>query len=396
MRLAGWCGTVHDAREFDDQANKKTASFAVTRETPLYELHRELGAKMIEFAGYSMPLNYPSGILKEHAHVRDAAGLFDVSHMGQLRLAGADAAALLERLVPTDIIGLPENRQTYTLFTNEGGGILDDLMVINAGKELILVVNANRVDADVVYLEEHLGDDGVLELQKRRALIALQGPAAGEVMAGLAPETSGMRFMDAGPVEVAGISCFATRSGYTGEDGFEISLPADRAVDLARELLAHEAVEPAGLGARDTLRLEAGLCLYGKDIDEDTTPVEAGLRWTISPSRRPGGERAGGYPGDQIIAEQLKDGVSRRRVGIRPEGRAPVRDGTKLVDKHGGEVGMITSGAYGATVGGPVAMAYLSEECAAPETKLDALVRGKPQPVRVARLPFVKQRYHRD
>lgn len=368
----------------------------MARDTPLTDLHRELGAKFVEFAGYDMPVHFGSGILKEHAQTRNSAGLFDVSHMGQVRLSGSGAAALLERLVPVDIAGLPANRQTYALFTNEAGGILDDLMVANAGDHLFIVVNASRKQEDIAHMRKHLTDECDLEVLDDRALIAVQGPAAGQVMSRLAPASSELRFMQAAETDVSGIPCFVSRSGYTGEDGFEISLAAESAEELARALLADDAVAPVGLGARDTLRLEAGLCLYGHDIDETTTPVEAGLKWAISRDRRPGGSRAGGYPGDAVIARQLSEGVSRRRVGIRPEGRAPVRDGVVLIDKRGSEVGKITSGAFGATIGGPVAMGYVATDHSAPDTELDAMVRGKSLPVRVVRLPFVEHRYFRD
>lgn len=367
----------------------------MTRETPLFELHRELGAKIVEFAGYAMPLQYPSGILKEHAHTRQAAGFFDVSHMGQLRLHGDAAADSLERLVPVDIVDLPSNRQTYALFTDDAGGILDDLMVANAGDHLFLVVNASRKHQDIEHLRNILGADCALEVLENRALIAVQGPAAGTVMGRLAPGSESLHFMHAATMEVAGIDCFVSRSGYTGEDGFEISVPMARTQELARAFLADAVVAPVGLGARDTLRLEAGLCLHGHDIDQTTTPIEAGLKWSISHCRRPGGVRAGGYPGEELIGRQLSEGVSRRRVGIRPQGRAPVREGALLVDNRGSEVGKITSGAYGATVGGPVAMGYVTTESSAPETELNAMVRGKALPVRVVRLPFVKQRYYR-
>lgn len=350
---------------------------------------------MVDFAGYSMPMQYPAGILKEHAYTRSAAGLFDVSHMGQVRLYGDGAAACLERLVPVDILTLAANRQTYALFTNETGGILDDLMVANAGDHLMLVVNAARKQQDMIHLQSRISGDCELEVLEDRALIAVQGPAAAGALGRLAPESSKLLFMHAARIEVAGIECFVTRSGYTGEDGFEISVPAASALELARALLADEAVSPVGLGARDTLRLEAGLCLHGHDIDETTSPVEAGLKWAISRSRRPDGERAGGYPGHQAIARQLVEGVSRRRVGIRALGRVPARRGADLVDKNRDPIGKITSGAYGATVGGPVAMGYVATEFSAPDTELAAVVRGKAMPVQVARLPFVKQRYHR-
>ncbi len=365
------------------------------KKTPLFELHRQHGAKMVDYAGYHMPVNYREGILKEHAHTRAAAGLFDVSHMGQLVFSGKDAAVALERLLPVDLVALGSHRQRYALITNEQGGILDDLMVTNAGEYLLLVVNASRKKEDVAYFESSLDGDCEMKVLEDRALIALQGPAAAAVMARVAPRSRDLLFMQAGSMEVAGVDCFVTRSGYTGEDGFEISLPADAAMRLAGSLLEHQEVRPAGLGARDTLRLEAGLCLYGQDLDETTTPVEAGLKWALSKARRPGGERAGGYPGFEVIAAQLEGGTERVRVGILPEGRAPVRAETHLVDNSGEKVGKITSGGYGASVGGPVAMAYVHSSCGAVDTRLDAMVRGKTRPVRVAKLPFVKPRYHR-
>ena len=394
VRCPGGCDNVATAKD-RSKHSKKTASFAVARDTPLSELHRELGARFVEFAGYAMPVHYGEGILKEHAQTRNAAGLFDVSHMGQLRLSGVGSADFLERLMPVDVVDLPANRQAYALLTSDAGGILDDLMVANAGDYLFLVVNASRKQRDIEYLRKHLAGGCDLEVLEDRALVAIQGPRAAQAMARLAPACARLRFMQAAEMEASGIACFVTRSAYTGEDGFEISVASEYAEELARALLEDEAVAPAGLGARDTLRLEAGLCLYGQDMDEATTPVEAGLAWAISRSRRPGGARAGGYPGDRIIARQLKEGVSRRRVGIRPQGRAPVRDGVKLVDKRGREVGKITSGAFGATVGGPVAMGYVPAEISAPGTELDAVVRGKGLPVRVARLPFVEHRYYR-
>ena len=350
---------------------------------------------MVDFAGFAMPVNYRDGILKEHAHTREAASLFDVSHMGQIMVCGQEAASALERLLPVDVLGLGEYRQRYALLTNERGGIRDDLMVTNAGGHFFLVVNANRKKEDLAYFESRLEGDCALSVLEDRALIALQGPAAAGAMKRVAPQSCSLAFMQAARIEVAGIDCFVTRSGYTGEDGFEISVPSDAAMELAEALLSEEGVRPAGLGARDTLRLEAGLCLYGQDIDESTTPVEAGLRWALSKSRRPGGERAGGYPGFEVIARQLEAGVARCRVGIVAEGRAPVRAETELVDKSGVKVGKITSGGYGATVGGPVAMAYVETSSGAEDTRLDAIVRGRARPVRVAKLPFVKPRYYR-
>jgi len=362
-------------------------------QTPLHALHLELGAKMVPFAGYSMPVQYPLGIMKEHAHTRTAAGLFDVSHMGQLRLHGATAADALEQLVPVDILGLKPGRQRYALFTNEHGGILDDLMVTNAGDHLFVVVNAACKAQDTAHLRQHLGDN--LEEINDRALLALQGPQAGAVLARLAPSSQDLVFMSAQVLSVDGIGCFVTRSGYTGEDGFEISAPAAQAEQLARALLAQPEVEAIGLGARDSLRLEAGLCLYGHDIDTSTTPVEANLRWAIQKTRRTGGARAGGFPGADIILRQLAEGVSRQRVGLLPQGRAPVREGAELTDNTGRVIGHVTSGGFGPSVGAPVAMGYVETAFAAPDTEIQALVRGKSIPLKVAKLPFVQQRYYR-
>ncbi len=369
------------------------------KQTPLNALHRELGARLVVFAGYEMPVQYPSGILKEHRHTRAAAGLFDVSHMGQVRLTGENAAAALERLVPVDVVGLAEGRQRYALFTNERGGILDDLMITNAGDHLFLVVNGACKEQDLAHLQRHLGRHSgggcAVEPLTERALIALQGPRAAAVMARLAPGSSELVFMTAATLELDGAACLVTRSGYTGEDGFEISVPAERAEALARRLLAEDEVAPIGLGARDTLRLEAGLCLYGHDIDAQTTPVEAGLTWALSKARRRDGARPGGYPGAEIILRQMDEGAARRRVGIRPQGRVPVRAGAELIDGDGAPVGRVTSGGFGPTAGGPVAMGYVAAAWARPETRLDALVRGKAHPVEVVKLPFVQQRYYR-
>ena len=368
---------------------------AALKQTPLYELHVELGAKMVPFSGYAMPVQYPAGILKEHNHTREQAGLFDVSHMGQVRLSGTNPAEALETLVPVDVLGLGEGRQRYALFTNEAGGILDDLMITNAGNHLFVVVNAGCKEADLAHMKANLGGVCVVEALEERALLALQGPAAGAVMARLAPATAELRFMMAGACTIDGVDCFVTRSGYTGEDGFEISVPADRAEDLARRLLGEEEVAPIGLGARDSLRLEAGLCLYGHDIDTETTPVEASLVWALSKVRRAGGEREGGFPGAQVILGQLAEGAARKRVGLKPLGRAPVREGCDLVDEAERAVGRVTSGGFGPTVGGPVAMGYVETALAKPGTPVSALVRGKPQACEVARMPFVEQRYYR-
>ncbi len=363
--------------------------------TPLYELHLELGAKMVPFAGYQMPAQYPMGIIKEHQHTRKQAGLFDVSHMGQINLTGVGAAVALEKLVPVDIVGLGALCQRYALFTNEQGGILDDLMVTNAGNHLFVVVNAACKVQDIAHMRTHIGDDCEIEVLEDRALLALQGPAAGAVMVRLASETANMVFMTAKAVTFDGVECFVTRSGYTGEDGFEISVPADKAEGLARSLLAQDEVRAIGLGARDSLRLEAGLCLYGSDIDTDTTPVEASLLWALSKPRRAEGERAGGYIGADVIHRQYVDGVTRKRVGIRPAGRMPVREGAELVDGEGRRVGKVTSGGFGPSLGGPIAMGYVETALAQPDTVLFAIVRGKQVPVTVAKLPFVQQRYYR-
>lgn len=363
--------------------------------TPLYDLHLALGARMVPFAGYTMPVQYPTGILKEHNHTRTQAGLFDISHMGQIRLRGDGAAQALEGLVPVDVIGLGVNRQRYALFTNDTGGILDDLMITQAGDPLLLVVNAACKQQDIVYLHAHLDKHCTVEELTDHALLALQGPKAAQVMASLAPEVVTLRFMSAIRVNIKGADCFVTRSGYTGEDGFEISVPADQAEALARVLLTYEEVAPIGLGARDSLRLEAGLCLYGHDIDTTTTPVEAGLGWAISKVRRAGGEREGGFPGAAVILHQLAQGVARKRIGILPEGRAPVREGVELIDSEGRAIGKITSGGFGPTVDRPVAMGYVETAYARPDTGLTALVRGKPHPVKVAKLPFIQPRYYR-
>ncbi|HJV76565.1 MAG TPA: glycine cleavage system aminomethyltransferase GcvT [Noviherbaspirillum sp.] len=363
--------------------------------TPLYNLHVELGARMVPFAGYEMPVQYPTGVLKEHIHTRTQAGLFDVSHMGQVRLSGTGAAAALESLVPVDIVDLPRNMQRYAMFTNEQGGILDDLMVSNGGDHLFVVVNAACKQQDVAHMKKHIADRCQVEELADRALLALQGPAAAAVMARLAPETAKMVFMNTGKVTLVGVECFISRSGYTGEDGFEISVPNDKAEELARLLLAQPEVAPIGLGARDSLRLEAGLCLYGHDMDAGTTPVEASLVWALSKARRADGSRPGAYPGAGQIMRQLAEGAARKRVGLLVKDRMPVREGAELVDATGRVIGKVTSGGFGPTVGGPVAMGYVEAAQAAVGTALQAIVRGKPVPVEVVKTPFVPQRYYR-
>jgi aminomethyltransferase len=363
--------------------------------TPLHALHVELGAKMVPFAGYEMPVSYPAGIVAEHRQCRDAAALFDVSHMGQLRLVGDDAAAALETLVPVDVVGLAEGKQRYALFTNDSGGILDDLMVTRRVDHLFLVVNAGCKVADIDHLRAEIGRRCAIEPMPEHALLALQGSAAGAVMGRLSPSLAKLTFMSGATARIAGIDCFATRSGYTGEDGFEISVAGENAEALARALLAAPEVKAAGLGARDTLRLEAGLCLYGHDIDTSTTPIEAALAWAIQKVRRPGGARAGGYPGAATIERQLASGTARKRVGLVGLERAPVREGAAIVDEGGGAIGRVTSGTVGPSVGKPVALAYVPSALAAVGTPLDADVRGKRQPMRVQALPFTPHRYFR-
>ncbi|WP_275724935.1 glycine cleavage system aminomethyltransferase GcvT [Vibrio furnissii] len=364
--------------------------------TPLHALHVEVGAKMVPFAGYDMPVQYALGVKKEHLHTREAAGLFDVSHMGQLRLHGDGAAAALETLVPVDVVDLAEGKQRYAFFTNEQGGILDDLMVANLGDHLFVVVNAACKDQDINHLQAHLPSGVELEIIDDRALLALQGPKAAEVLARLQPAVADMLFMDIQQVQIDGIDCIVSRSGYTGEDGYEISVPADQAEALARTLTAFEEVEWIGLGARDSLRLECGLCLYGHDLDETTTPVEASLLWAIQPVRRTGGAREGGFPGADIILSQIatKD-VSRKRVGLVGQTKAPVREGTELFDADGAKIGLVTSGTAGPTAGIPVSMAYVRADLAAIGTEVFAEVRGKMLPMLVEKMPFVPQRYYR-
>lgn len=363
------------------------------RDSPLAALHADLGAKMVPFAGYAMPVQYGAGIVAEHLHTRSQAALFDVSHMGQIVLRGAGAAAALERLVPGDIRGLASGDMRYTLLTDETGGILDDLMVTHAGDHLFLVVNAARKRADLAHLTRALDGLCGVEPMFARALLALQGPAAAAVLARHAPDSAGLGFMTGRSMPVAGFPCMVSRSGYTGEDGFEISVAADDAEKLARRLLDEPEVAPAGLGARDSLRLEAGLCLYGHDIDQTTTPVEAGLAWTVGKRRR----AEGGFPGAARILDQLRDGPPRRRVGLRPDGRVIAREGCEIVDSQGDRLGQVTSGTFGPTAGGPVAMGYVRTNGPVPAagTEVRIVVRGQPRPARVAALPFVAHRYHR-
>jgi len=372
------------------------------KRTPLHALHVALGGKLVSFAGYEMPVQYAPGVLREHLHTRERAGLFDVSHMGQIALrarSGAveDAASALERLVPQDIVGVTTGRQRYAQFTTESGGILDDLMVANFGDHLFLVVNAACKEADEAHLRKHLADVCTIEPLADRALIALQGPKAEQALAKFCASTPSMRFMDSGPRRVDGIDCFVSRSGYTGEDGFEISVPAEHAERLAARLLENSDVLPIGLGARDSLRLEAGLCLYGHDIDTATTPVEAALEWSIQKSRRNGGARAGGFLGAEQILAQLEKGAPRRRVGLRTEGRAPVREGAALFADEASAVsiGAVTSGGFAPSLNAPVAIGYLPASLATPGTQIFAEVRGQRLPLKTATTPFVPNTYRR-
>jgi aminomethyltransferase len=372
------------------------------KRTPLHALHVASGGKMVPFAGYEMPVQFLTGVLREHLHTRGSAGLFDVSHMGQIALRPKsgkleDAALALERLVPQDILAIAPGRQRYAQFTNQAGGILDDLMVANFGSHLFLVVNAACKTADEVHLRAFLDDACLIEPLADRALIALQGPKAESVLAPVCADVSSMRFMDSGPRRIDSIDCFVSRSGYTGEDGFEISVPAEQAERLANLLLANSDVLPIGLGARDSLRLEAGLCLYGHDIDATTTPVEGALEWSVQKSRRRGGARAGGFPGAEKILDQLDRGAPRRRLGLRPEGRAPVREGTPLFagETSSEQIGAVTSGGFGPSLNAPVAMGYLPSSLAAPDTPVFAELRGQRLQLRVAPMPFVANTYKR-
>lgn len=370
--------------------------------TPLHALHVARGGKMVPFAGYEMPVQYAAGVLREHLHTRNAAGLFDVSHMGQFALRPKsgkveDAALALERLVPADIVAVAPGRQRYTQFTNDDGGLLDDLMVANFGDHLFLVVNAACKTEDEAHLRKHLADVCVIDSLADRALIALQGPKAESALAKFCADVTSMKFMDTGPRRVGDFDAFVSRSGYTGEDGFEISVPAAHAEALVTALLENSDVLPIGLGARDSLRLEAGLCLYGHDIDTTTTPVEGALEWSIQKSRRHGGARAGGFPGADKILGQFEKGASRRRVGLRPEGRAPVREGALLfADATSLEaIGKVTSGGFGPSLNAPVAMGYLPSSLATVGTALFAEVRGQRLPLQVAAMPFVPNTYKR-
>jgi aminomethyltransferase len=383
-------------------ATDARTSAPALKQTPLHALHVARGGKMVPFAGYDMPVQYATGVLKEHLHTRSHAGLFDVSHMGQIALRPKsgkveDAATALERLVPQDILAVAPGRQRYAQFTNEDGGILDDLMVANFGDHLFLVVNAACKTEDEAHLRKHLSDVCIIEPLPDRALIALQGPKTESVLAKFDAEAASMKFMDTGPRRLAGLDCFVSRSGYTGEDGFEISLAADAAEGFALALLADENVLPIGLGARDSLRLEAGLCLYGHDLDSSITPVEGALEWSIQKSRRTGGVRAGGFLGANVILNQFEQGTPRRRVGLKAEGRAPVREGTALfADATSSQsIGSVTSGGFGPSLNAPVAMGYLPSSVATPGHLAFAEVRGQRLPLRVAPMPFIPNTYKR-
>ncbi|MBL8710207.1 MAG: glycine cleavage system aminomethyltransferase GcvT [Rhodospirillaceae bacterium] len=367
--------------------------------TALHDLHVSLGAKMVPFAGYDMPVQYPAGILAEHLHTRAGAGLFDVSHMGQIRLRAKDYATVaraLEKLCPADFLGLKPGQQRYSFLLDEKAGILDDLMVTRMGSgddgdHIFMVVNAGCKDADVAHLRTHLDKACEIEVIAERSLVALQGPAAAAVFARFAPDSANLKFMQGAALDVAGIPCLVTRSGYTGEDGFEVSVPDSAIEGLARKLLAEPEMKPIGLGARDSLRLEAGLCLHGNDISPATNPVEAGLVWAMQKRRR----EEGGFPGAAIVQQQLRDGPQRRRVGILPEGKAPARAHTEIADSAGNSIGEVTSGGFGPSLGGPLAMGYVTAAHAADGTAIQLMVRGKALPARVVPMPFVPHRYHR-
>ena len=370
------------------------------KQTPFYDLHLELGAKMVPFAGYDMPVQYQPGVMKEHLHTRSNAGLFDVSHMGQVIIRGPDyetAARALEQLIPMDVLDLEGDRQRYGFFTNEQGGILDDLMFANRGDHIFVVVNAACKDADIAHLRKHLEPEITIKELDNRALLAIQGPAAEAVMAECHPRFAEMRFMDVDTLPIAGAECWVSRSGYTGEDGYELSIPVAAAETVARALLAHDDVEFIGLGARDSLRLEAGLCLYGHDINTETTPIAASLNWAIQKARRNNGTRAGGFPGADVILKQIENGASQRRVGLRPIGRAPMREGVEIFadENSANAIGQVTSGGFGPSVEGPVAMGYVDTSLAKIGTKLYGEVRGKRHPVEVSALPFVPANFKR-
>lgn len=370
------------------------------RKTPLNALHREFGAKLTEFAGYEMPVQYGLGILGEHQHTRKKAGLFDVSHMGQVILSGQsyeETALALEKVLPMDVLGLEIGRQRYGFLTNDDGGILDDLMFSNRGDHIFVVLNAACKDSDIKYLRSLLEPNISIKEIESRALIALQGPASEAVLGKYHPQIKNMKFMDVETLTIDGAECWISRSGYTGEDGFEISIPAEAAEPITRSILSNQNVEFIGLGARDSLRLEAGLCLYGHDIDQATTPVEASLTWAIQKARRSNGSRASGFIGSEIILKQLAGGTNKKRVGLLPQTRAPMREGVEIFATETSKeaIGKITSGGYGPTVGYPIAMGYINSEYANSEDDLFGELRGKRVPVKVSNLPFVPLNFKR-
>lgn len=369
--------------------------------TPLYDFHIAQGAKMVPFAGYEMPVQY-QGVMPEHLHTRAKSGLFDVSHMGQVIITPksghvGDAAKALEALVPVDIVGLQDGRQRYGFFTNEAGGILDDLMIANRGDHLFLVVNAACKQADFEHMCAHMSGSCELEMLDDRALIALQGPSSEAVLSKICPDVAAMNFMDVKILASEIGEVWISRSGYTGEDGYEISVDSQYADKLANALVTYDDVEPIGLGARDSLRLEAGLCLYGNDIDTGTTPIEAALNWAIQKVRRTGGDRTGGFLGADKILPQFEEGTSRKRVGILPQGRAPMRQGTQLFanETDRAPIGEITSGGFGPSIERPISMGYVASDYKAIDTEIFAEVRGKRLPAKVAKLPFVANNFKR-
>ena len=365
--------------------------------TPLNDLHVSLGARMVPFAGYSMPVQYPLGVLGEHLHTRQKAGLFDVSHMGQLRLVGPQAAAAFESLMPVDVVDLPVGKQRYGLLLNEHGGIIDDLMFVNRGADLFVIVNGACKAGDIAHIQAHIGHLCEVIPMPEQALLALQGPQAVDVLRALNPGVDDLVFMTGAPLTLAGIDCYVTRSGYTGEDGFEISVPGDHATALAQALLADDRTQPIGLGARNSLRLEAGLCLYGNDIDTQSTPIEAGLNWAIQKVRRTGGARAGGFLGAETVLGQLDGNVTltRRRVGLIATERVPVRDHTVLQNEQGEVIGEVTSGLLAPSVNQAIAMGYVRIDCSTIGTTVNAMVRGRAIPMIVSAMPFVPNGYKR-
>ena len=370
------------------------------KKTPLYELHQEFGAKLTEFAGYEMPVQYGLGILGEHQHTRTKAGLFDVSHMGQVIISGRpykETALALEKLLPMDVLGLEVGRQRYGILTTDSGGILDDLMFSNRGDHIFVVLNAACKGSDILHLRALLEPDIAVKEIENRALIALQGPASEAVLGELNPQIKKMKFMDVETLQIGGVDCWVSRSGYTGEDGFEISIPSEAAESVTRAILSNQIVEFIGLGARDSLRLESGLCLYGHDIDEATTPVEASLTWAIQKARKANGSRSGGFIGSEIILKQIDSGTDKKRVGFLPQTRAPMREGVKIFATETSKevIGKITSGGYGPTVGHPIAMGYIDSKYMKSNDDLYGELRGKRLPIKVSKMPFVPLNFKR-